>query len=119
MPGCGHRDGATALQRPKTVARGARTKIKWRCREHLHKLHFAVDPTKNTNFSQKNTGSSQNLKDQVVDAGAEMEQRAGDTLRASTDIARDKFKEATDAAKDVASGTADQVQGQASALDAG
>ena len=34
-------DGATALQRPKTVARGARTKIKWRCHEHLHKLRFA------------------------------------------------------------------------------
>jgi len=42
-----------------------------------------------------------------------MKQRAGDALRASTDIARDKFKEAADAAKDVVSGTADQVQGQA------
>ena len=73
-----------------------------------------LDLTKNTNFSQnQNTGSSQNLKDQVVDAGAEMKQRAGDALRASTDIARDKFKEAADAAKDVASGTADQLQGQA------
>jgi hypothetical protein len=30
-------------------------------------------------------------------------------LRASTDIARDKFKEAADAAKDLASGTVDQV----------
>ena len=73
-----------------------------------------LDLTKKTNFSQnQNTGSSQNLKDQVVDAGAEMKQRAGDALRASTDIARDKFKEAADAAKDVASGTADQLQGQA------
>ena len=73
-----------------------------------------LDLTKKTNFSQnQNTGSSQNLKDQVVDAGAEMKQRAGDALRASTDIARDKFKEAADAAKDVASGTADQIQGQA------
>ena len=73
-----------------------------------------LDLTKNTNFSQnQNTGSSQNLKDQVVDAGAEMKQRAGDALRASTDMARDKFKEAADAAKDVASGTADQIQGQA------
>ena len=70
--------------------------------------------TKNTNFSQnQNTGSSQNLKDQVVDAGAEMKQRAGDAMSASTDTARDKFKEAADAAKDVASGTADQLQGQA------
>ena len=73
-----------------------------------------LDLTKKTNFSQnQNTGSSQNLKDQVADAGAEMKQRAGDALRASTDMARDKFKEAADAAKDVASGTADQIQGQA------
>ena len=72
-----------------------------------------LDLTKNTNFSQnQNTGSSQNLKDQVVDAGAEMKQRAGDALRASADIARDTFK-AADAAKDVASGTTDQLQGQA------
>jgi gas vesicle protein len=70
-----------------------------------------LDLTKKTNFSQnQNTGSSQ---DQVVDTGAEMKQRAGDALRASTDMARDKFKEAADAAKDVASGTADQIQGQA------
>src|SRR6476660_7083735 len=69
---------------------------------------------KKTNFTQnQNTGSPQNLKDQVVDAGAEMKQRAGDALRTSTDIARDKFKEAADSAKDVASGTADQLQGQA------
>ena len=73
-----------------------------------------LDLTKKTNFSQnQNTGSSQNLKDQVADAGAEMKQRAGDALRASTDIARDKFKEAADAAKDVASGTADRFQDQA------
>ena len=73
-----------------------------------------LDLTKKTNFSQnQNTGSSQNLKDQVADAGAEMKQRAGDALRASTDIARDKFKEAADAAKDAASGAADQVQGLA------
>ena len=45
--------------------------------------------------------------------GAEMKQRAGDALRASTDMARDKFKEAADAAKDVASGTADQIEDQA------
>ena len=67
-----------------------------------------LDQTKKTNFTQnQNTGASQNLKDQMVDAGAEMKQRAGDALRASTDVARDKFKEAADAAKDVASGTAE------------
>ena len=71
-----------------------------------------LDQTKKSNFSQKqNTGSSQNLKDQVADAGAEMKQGAGDALRASADIARDKFKDAADAAKDVASGTADQFRG--------
>ena len=69
--------------------------------------------TKNTNFSQnQNTGSSQNLKGRVVDAGSEMKQRAGDAMSATTDTARDKFKEAADAAKDVTSGTADQLQGQ-------
>jgi hypothetical protein len=73
-----------------------------------------LDQTKKTNFTQnQKTGSSQNLKDQVVDAGAEMKQRAGDALRTSTDIARDKFKEAADTAKEVASGAADQLQGQA------
>jgi len=45
-------------------------------------------------------------------AGAELKQRAGDALRASTDVARDKFKEAADAAKDMASGTVDQLQEQ-------
>ena len=70
--------------------------------------------TRNKNFSQnQNTGSSQNLKDQVADAGAEIKQRAGDALRASTDTARDKFKEAADAAKGVAAGAADGFQDQA------
>jgi gas vesicle protein len=72
-----------------------------------------IDLTKKTNFTQnQNTGSSQNLKDQMADAGAEMKQRAGDALRSSTDVARDKFKEAADAAKDVASGTMDKIQDQ-------
>ena len=72
-----------------------------------------LDLTQKTNFTQnQNTGSTQNLKDQVADAGAEIKQRAGDALRASTDVARDKFKEAADAAKDVASGTVDQLQEQ-------
>ena len=70
--------------------------------------------TRNKNFSQnQNTGPSQNLKDQVADAGAEIKQRAGDVLRASTDTARDKFKEAADAAKDAAAGAADRFQDQA------
>ena len=51
--------------------------------------------TQNDNFSQnQGSNSTRNLKDQVVDAGAEVKQRAGDALRASTDVARDKFREA-------------------------
>jgi len=61
----------------------------------------------------QSSSSSQNLKDQVADAGADVKQRAGDALRASTDGARDKFKEAADAAKDVASGAADRLQDNA------
>jgi gas vesicle protein len=68
--------------------------------------------TRNKNSSQNN-GSSQDLKDQVADAGAEIKQRAGDVLRASTDTAREKFKEAADAAKDAAAGAADRFQDQA------
>ena len=68
---------------------------------------------KKTSFSQnKKTGSSQDLKDQVADAGAELKQRAGDALQASTDAAQDKLKEAANAAKEVASGAADRVQEQ-------
>jgi len=65
------------------------------------------------NPQNQNTGSSQNLKDQVADAGAEIKQRAGDVLRASTETARDKFKEAADAAKEAAAGAADRFQDQA------
>ncbi|WP_349644922.1 hypothetical protein [Bradyrhizobium sp. Leo170] len=66
------------------------------------------------NFTQnQNTSSSQDLKNQMGDAGAEMKRRAGDALRASTDAARDKFKEAADAAQNAASGTVDQIAVQA------
>ena len=70
-----------------------------------------LDLTKSTNFTQnQNTRSTQNLKDQVADAGAELKQRAGDAVRASTEQAREKFQEAAEAAKEVASGTADHLQ---------
>ena len=70
--------------------------------------------TRNKNFSQnQNTGTSQNLKDQVADAGADIKQRAGDALRSSTDTAREKFREAADAAKGAAAGAADGLQDQA------
>src|SRR3954451_7745177 len=66
-----------------------------------------------TNLAQKkNRGSSQKLKDQVADAGADLKQQAGDALKASTDVAEDKLQEATDAVKDVASGAADRFQDQ-------
>ena len=66
-----------------------------------------------TNLSQKKSpGSAQKLKDQVADAGADLKQRAGDALKASTDVAQDKLQEASDAAKDVASGAADRLQDQ-------
>ena len=70
--------------------------------------------TQNDNFSQnQGSNSTRNLKDQVVDAGAEVKQRAGDALRASTDVARDKFREAADAAKDVVAGASDRFQDKA------
>ena len=49
-----------------------------------------LDLTKKTNASrnQKNTGSPQNLKDQMADAGADMTQRAGEALRAASDTAQ-------------------------------
>jgi hypothetical protein len=73
-----------------------------------------LDFPKNTKSTQnQNTGMSQNLRDQVADAGAEMKQRAGDALRTSADVARDAFNEAANAAKDAASGTADHLQDQA------
>jgi gas vesicle protein len=73
-----------------------------------------LDLTNPSDLNQKqDTRTAQTLKDQAADAGAEVKHRAGDALRASTDMARDKFKEAADAAKNVASGTADQFQDQA------
>jgi HD-GYP domain-containing protein (c-di-GMP phosphodiesterase class II) len=72
-----------------------------------------LDLTNKTNVgANQNTGSSQNLRDQVAGAGAEMKQRAGEALQASADVARDKFKEASDIARDAASETADKLQDQ-------
>jgi gas vesicle protein len=69
-----------------------------------------LDLTNTVSHSPNQASSSpQNLKDQIADAGSEVKQRAGDALRASTDMAREKFKEAADAAQNMASGTAEQV----------
>ena len=71
-----------------------------------------IDMRKTNISPNRKTGSLQNLRDQVADAGAELKQRAGDALQASTDVAQDKLKEAANAAKEVASGAADRVQEQ-------
>ena len=71
------------------------------------------DVIKPANFNKGSSNSSTGLKDQIGDAGAEMKQRAGEALKASADMARDKFGEATDAAQKVASGTVDQIQERA------
>ena len=84
--------------------------------QHLKEIHHErFGPDQEANFTNRigTTGSPKNLKDQMADAGASCKQRADEAFRASTDIARDKFKEAADAAKDMASGTVDQIQGQA------
>ena len=66
------------------------------------------------NAAQKHDAPlSERLKDQMHDAGAEMKERAGDALRASTDTAREKFAEAAEAARGVASGAAEQFQDRA------
>ena len=71
-----------------------------------------LDLNKANPSQKKNPGYSQKLKDQVADAGADLKQRAGDALKASTDVAEDKLQKAADAAKDVASGAADRFQDQ-------
>jgi len=73
---------------------------------------FDLHSQKGSSQSQGST-SPQDLKDQVADAGAEERQRAGDALRASTDVARDKFKEAADAAGDVVEGASERWQDKA------
>ena len=59
--------------------------------------------------------STSPLKDQIADAGADVRQRAGDALRASTNVARDKLKEASDAATEVAEEAAEHLQDKAEA----
>jgi gas vesicle protein len=73
-----------------------------------------LDLSRGTNSNQdRDAGSPKNLKDQMAEAGATVKQRAGEAFQATADVAQDKFKEAGDAAKDLASGTMDQIRGQA------
>jgi len=62
---------------------------------------------------EQDATSPQTLKDQIADAGADVRQRTGDALQASTDVARDKFKEAADAAGDVVEGASERLQDKA------
>jgi gas vesicle protein len=73
-----------------------------------------LDLSRGTNSNQdRDAGSPKNLKDQMAEAGATVKQRADEAFQATADVAQDKFKEAGDAAKDLASGTMDQIRGQA------
>ncbi|MGY3428499.1 uncharacterized protein YjbJ (UPF0337 family) [Bradyrhizobium sp. F1.13.4] len=73
-----------------------------------------LDLSKGANSNQnRNAGSPKNLKDQMTEAGGTVKQRAGEAFQTTADIAPDKIKEAGDAAKDLASGTMDQIRGQA------
>jgi len=62
---------------------------------------------------EQDSTSSQSLKGEIADAGAEISQRARDALRASKDVARDKFKEASGAAAEVAEGASDHFRDKA------
>lgn len=66
-----------------------------------------------TDLHMENQETSTSFQEHLVETGAQMKQRAGDALRASTDVAREKFKEAADAAKGVAAETAERVQEEA------
>lgn len=73
-----------------------------------------LDLTTRTGFTQnQKTGSSQNLTEQMADAGTEIKERAAAALQASTDVARDKAQEAADSLKEVASRTLGQAQDKA------
>ena len=72
------------------------------------------DATTQTNLNRnRGDGSTQNFNEEVAKAGAEIKHRAGESLRPSTDVARDKIAEAANAAQDVVSETAEQLDSQA------
>jgi len=72
-----------------------------------------LDMNQRKSSQSQDTPLSEQLRDQIGNAGAEMRERGGDALRASADAAREQFKEAADAAKDVASGAIDEFQDRA------
>ena len=62
---------------------------------------------------EQSNGNRKDLRDQIGDAGAEIQQRASETLQASADLTRDKLGEAAGAAKGIAEGTLKQIESQA------
>ena len=72
-----------------------------------------LTPKTNISRNQKTTGSSQDIKEQVKDAGAELKQRASEALRATSHGAQEAYQGATDAAKDLASEAKDKLEDQA------
>jgi hypothetical protein len=59
--------------------------------------------------------STENLKEKLTEAGAEIKQRTSEALDMSSDVAREKLGELSDAARDVASHAAEHVQEQVGA----
>jgi ElaB/YqjD/DUF883 family membrane-anchored ribosome-binding protein len=72
-----------------------------------------LTPKTNLSRNQKNTGSSQSIKEQVTGAGAELTQRAAEALRATSDTAQDLYQGATETAKDLTSEAKDKIEDQA------
>jgi hypothetical protein len=58
------------------------------------------------------TGSSNNIKEQVTGAGAELKQRASEALQATSDSAQEAYQGATEAAKDLTSEAKDKLEDQ-------
>jgi gas vesicle protein len=63
----------------------------------------------------QSAAQTQTLKDKLDGASEDVRQRTGDALKASGEIAREKFSELSDAARDVASHTAGRVQEEVNA----
>jgi ElaB/YqjD/DUF883 family membrane-anchored ribosome-binding protein len=72
-----------------------------------------LTPKTNISRNQKTTGSSQNIKEQVRGAGADIKQRASEALQATSDTAQEAYQGATEAAKDLASEAKDKIEDQA------
>jgi hypothetical protein len=72
-----------------------------------------LTPKTSISRNQKTSGSSQNIKEQVTGAGAELKQHAAEALRATSDTAQEVYQGATEAAKDLTSEAKDKLEDQA------